>query len=199
MLEKAELKEKTITSIHPATPDDIPGILSIQKENLLKDQEQSADVAKEGFLIYPFTAEDLEEIISDNTKYKVNVAIENNEPIGYIAGYDLAQWQELKPDWKNSLQIDSEYKELLATSKVMYGRHIAVLKNHRGKGPELMEQTLNEAAATGYEYFLVEVLKEPIANKRSAAFVIKNGFNKIGQATDHQGFVWDIFLKKLID
>jgi GNAT superfamily N-acetyltransferase len=186
--------------IEDASVEDIENILTIQSQKIIIPEEEMAKpgVEESGFLVYPITNEELGEVVIDKENYIVKVAKENERTIGYIISYDMAEWEATHPNWFSRFKTTADYKELLKKRKVLYGRHIAVDENIStpGVGKDLLDFTLQEAVNRGYEYYVVEVLKEPIVNKRSANFVQKTGFALVGQLEDDKR-IWSVFLKDL--
>ncbi len=188
--------------VENAAQADIDAISSIQSERLIIP-ETNLDKSKTeegGFLVYPISNEELEELIRDGMSHMVKVAKLENKTVGYIISYDMKAWEAIHPDWFSRLQATTEEKTLLKNQPVLYGRHIAVDQhvNTSSKiGQKLLNATLEEAMQRGYVFYVVEVLKEPIANKRSANFVDKAGFRLIGETKDEKSRVWSVFVKNL--
>src|SRR3989338_209005 len=103
-----EGKER-ILEIKEAGLEDVLGIISVLKENLLPmellDKEKRdfylksvgkkiEDFSEKGFLVNSFSEEDLENVISDKEKHIILVAKENEEVVGYAMTYDLKNWRE---------------------------------------------------------------------------------------------------------
>lgn len=187
--------------IREASVEDVDRILAIQSEKLIvPEDEASAQHAKDnGFLVYALSAEELRGIIEDSESHIIKVAREGNQIVGYIISYDMQEWQELHPDWFSRLNAGENDKDDLSRDKVMYGRHIAVSDDalSPGLGRKLLTSTLEEAEKRGYHCYTVEVLKEPVANIRSANFVQKRGFELIGQNEDDKHRVWSVYLKEI--
>ncbi|MDP1689398.1 MAG: GNAT family N-acetyltransferase [bacterium] len=184
--------------VQNATIEDIENILTIQAQKIIIPKKEEQKAEDSGFLVYPIFAEELERALKDGENHVIKVAKEEGKVIGYIISYDLTEWTKTHPGWLSNFNTTEEYKEKLKERKVLYGRHIAVDKDisTSGVGKELLDSTLQEAINRDYEYFIVETLKKPIANRRSANFVQKMGFKLVGQTNDDDR-IWSVFLKDL--
>ena len=190
-------------SIQNASDEDVEGILTVQSQKIIIPElvkgAEKQELEENGFLVYPISAKEFKGIIEDNTNHIIHVAKEKDRVAGYIASYDMAKWEATHPDWFFRFDAAEEYKELLKKRKVLYGRHIAVDENISAVGKDLLDSTLQEAINRGYEYFIVEVLKEPLINKRSVKFCTKMGFKLVGQIEDKNNRIWSVFLKNLAE
>jgi predicted GNAT superfamily acetyltransferase len=195
-----------------ASSNDIQGILSVQKGNLLLEiapdvfsllkqgSKINEDVVKEigsrGFLIHALTEEELQRLISDRENIILLVTKENNEVDGYVLGYDINAWKKFKPEWEETVRVSEDIAELLGKEKILYLRHIARKGSAKGKGSKLMEMLINEAKSKGYKYIICEILEKPITNRASIEFHERWGFKKIGQVEEGH-LMWGLFLKSL--
>lgn len=184
--------------IQNATQEDIEKILAIQAQKIIIPENKEQEVEGGGFLVYPISAEELERALKADEKHVIKIAKEGDSVIGYIISYDLTEWTTTHPDWFSKFNATEDYREKLKERKVLYGRHIAVDEDISipGVGKELLDSTLQEAISRDYEYFIVEILKKPIVNRRSVNFVQKMGFKLVGQTNDGDR-IWSVFLKNL--
>jgi len=202
-------RDKQITTQY-ASSNDIQGILSVQKENLLsvkapnllseqgsETNEDTKEIEREGFLIHAVTQEELEKLITDKQNIILLVTKENDEVDGYALAYDLNIWKRFKPQWEKNIRVPQDMFELLSEEKILYLRHIARKKSAKGRGSRLMEMLINEARSRGYKYIICEILEKPITNKASIEFHQRFGFNEIGQVEENENFIWGLFIKKL--
>jgi len=199
MIKEPFEKEPLKPIIENASQKDVEEILAIQSQKVITPEKEieNKKIEEEGFLVYPISAEDLGKLFENKEKHIVKVARTENKIVGYIICYDLEEWKLAHTDWLSSLDVADEDKAFLKSKKILYGRHIAVDVAGASVGAGLLDVTFQEAVSRGYECFVVEILKEPIENKRSTGFVQKEGFRQVGQLTDKNNRVWSLFVKDL--
>lgn len=197
MSEKIEVF--TGSCVENASSADIEAILSVQAQKVTEPETANTALAESGFLVYPVSADELSEVLADGENHLLKVAREGCAITGYLLSYDMKKWETIHPGWISNLEIADSDREMLKKEKTLYGRHIAVAEQpvSAGTGKQLLDSTLQEAADRGYRLFVVEILEAPIRNIRSANFVQKAGFRRLGQSTDQNDRIWSVFLKDL--
>lgn len=213
-----ENKEQPVLDIKEAETEDIAGIISILKENLLPreilDREKRGpylkntgkkieDFSEKGFLVKAFSEEELKNIIQDRENHITLIAQENDNIVGYAMTYDLKDWRKHNPDWEKLIEfIDKEEGKLLEKENILYFRHIATkqFSKIKGVGAKLEYKIFFEAKQKGYEEIIGEALEHPIENKASLDFHKKIGFKKIGTIKEFENeLVWGLYKKDLKD
>ncbi len=186
-----------------ASPEDIQGILLVQKENLLSLTEKKPErlekkrLEKKGFLIHEVSAEELNKLISDKENSLVLVAKEGDEIRGYVLSYDLELWKSIKPQWEETVKISESKRKFLNEEKILYLRHIAREAKAKGTGAKLMRALINEARLRKYYAIIAEILEKPITNQVSIEFHKRFGFEEIGKVEEGNNLTWGLFLKNL--
>lgn len=212
-----ENKERA-TKIKEAEIEDIVGIISILKENLLPNEllnketrdiylrntgKKIEDFSAKGFLVHSFSEEDIKNILLDKENHITLIAKENDDIVGYAITYNLENWRKCKPDWEKTIEIiDKEENPMLKKEKVLYFRHIATkhFSKNKGVGAMLEYKVFFEAKQKGYEEIIGEALEYPIENKASLDFHKKIGFKKIGTIKEFGNeLVWGLYKKDLKD
>jgi GNAT superfamily N-acetyltransferase len=186
--------------IQGASIENTEAILDIQSQKIIIPEEEveNIEAQQNGFLVYPILDDELKEVIKDRENNIVKIAKAEGNTIGYIISYDIRKWIATHPDWFSRFSPSNESKTLSQNEKILYGRHIAVDEKYMktGVSKALLNSTLQEAVSHGYRYFVVEILKEPIENKRSINFVESMGFESIGELKDGDR-IWSVYLKDL--
>ncbi len=72
-------------------------------------------------MLKAFTSDELRTAITDAKNHIVLVASQTGKIFGYALSYDL---YHLQPDWLEIINVSQEIKNILATEKVIYHRHI---------------------------------------------------------------------------
>jgi len=210
-----EGKER-ILEIKEAGLEDVLGIISVLKENLLPmellDKEKRdfylksvgkkiEDFSEKGFLVNSFSEEDLENVISDKEKHIILVAKKNDEIVGYALTYDLEAWRERKPDWEKTVELINKTEgQMFENKKVLYFRHIVTKQfpKNKGIGATLEYKIFSAAKQKGYKEIIGEALEYPIENKASIDFHRKIGFKKIGTVKESKNdLIWGLYKKDL--
>lgn len=179
-----------------ATRKHIAGILSVQKERLLKYKKRK-NLGRQGFLIYPKSQKWLQRAVADKRSSIVLVAREGETVAGYILAYDLKKWLSLKPEWEKGLKLQPKIWETLNKRKVIYGDHIARKKGYAGVGKNILMEFFRIAREKGYEFMAAEILEKPVKNIASISAHQKIGFKRAGTVFDKNNLVWGLYLKKL--
>ncbi|MCU0652791.1 MAG: hypothetical protein MUD10_00840 [Candidatus Pacebacteria bacterium] len=166
-----------------ASLDDVPGILAVQKENLVPSADQNAlklgELAHKGFLLHPLGSQELEEAFADPDNL-VLVAKNGGCVCGYAITLDLLNWKKIQPAWEGSVVAPSEAKRFLRENKVLYLRHIARRPGFDRCGSKVMETLISEAGALGYGAIVAEILQAPAQNRMSTEFHQYHGFKMVG-------------------
>lgn len=198
--ESSPEKPRTEATIGNAGEEDINEILTIQAQKLVDPeniaQGDTQEIEEKGFLVYPLSKSELEELIKDPGNHIIKVAKKDGRVIGYLIAYDLDNWRELHPDWLNNLEGK---RDSLTQRRTLFGRHIAVDESETGSGigRALLEAVIFTGRTRDYQNFVVEVLDKPITNRKSTKFVERAGFKKIGQRQDGGLKVWSIYSLKI--
>lgn len=182
--------------IRSAELKDIPGILDVQKDLLLKNKTlKSAE--KEGFLVYPLKEEELKDVINSK-KYFLVVVEDGEKVVGYALAYDLNDWRRKKLRWDKHAIVLPKVRTHLLTDKILYLRHVARKSEYSGVGEKLEEKIYSLAKDSGFKYVVAEILEMPILNKKSKEAHEKRGFTKIGQTDCFDGNFWGLYEKELV-
>ncbi len=196
---KPELLQEVV--IENASEKDAEEIWEIQSQKIIVPEQvvEKEKFEHSGFLVYSLSTQELKQILSDKENHIIKVAKRGGNIVGYIISYDMIEWIKTHHDWFDRFKSQEEQKRFIQQNKVLYGRHIAIKNdiNNIGISKNLLSSTFEEATAHGYKYYVVEVLKQPLENKASNKFVLKNGFNLIGQIEDENNRIWSVFLKDL--
>jgi GNAT superfamily N-acetyltransferase len=178
-----------ICTIAPATFTDIPGMQIVLEQNLIRNKPDIdlTQLAAQGFLVNPITAEEFNDAITHPAQNIVLVAKQNAEVIGYIIGHDSAIAH---------LHITPIIQKLLSTGKVLYHRHIARKSNYKGVGKKLLQALLEQAATKGYQYVICKIVHGPWHNKVSIAVHQQLGFELIDTGSE-SNFEFGLYSKKL--
>lgn len=166
--------------IKKAEAKDIPGIIFILEQNLISHQkvQNIKNLEQTGFLINGFSSDDAKSAIKDEDNFIFLVSTENDDVIGYAIGCNI---KILKPIFQEELSsISSEIRDMIASKKILYLRHIAkkINKNNVGKG--LLQHLSEYSKHVSYKYIICVIAEKPIQNKASKKFHEKNGFICIG-------------------
>ncbi len=175
--------------------EDIPGILEVQKDLLLKNKT-IVSAKKEGFLVYPIKEEELEEIILSESVFLI-VAEDKRDIVGYILAYDLEDWRKIKPKWDKRILVIPKVKDHLNKDKIIYFRHVARKFSYAGVGFKLEENIYLLAKNKGFKWAIGEILERPLINEESKKAHEERGYIKIGQADYLDGNFWGLYEKEL--
>lgn len=181
--------------IRQAEYSDIPGILKVQNDFLLKNQTiKSAE--KNGFLVYPVKEEELEDVINSSEHF-LFVAIDDGEVAGYILAYPLEEWRNIKMKWNKRIIVSPKTRDHLDNDKIIYLRHIARNINYPGIGARLEAEVYTSAKEKAYRFIVAEILELPISNETSKKVHEERGYIKIGQANYLDGNFWGLYEREL--
>lgn len=180
-----------------AQPDDVEGILSVQKDNLLSSIEEAKKFRKRGFLIHALEAGELAKLILDRENNLVLVAKEKDGIDGYALAYNLRAWKNIKPQWEKTVNCPENVRELLLRKNVLYLRHIARKTTTEKIGRKLIAVLISEAMSRNYDAIIAEILVNPVVNEASTEFHEYYGFNKVGEVKECEKITWGLFLKNL--
>jgi len=179
--------------------DDIHGVLSVQKINILSQPSlNNKQLPLEGFLVYPTSSNDLQQAINDPNNHILLVAKnDQGEVVGYVLSYSLNSWRHYKPQWDNMVDIDQKYKKIF-NQKTLYVKHIARKPIYKGVGSLLEIELLKRANGNGYQNIIAEIIETPIPNDISTVFHKNFGYVKIGIINDlSNNRVWGLYQKSL--
>lgn len=182
--------------VREAEVEDIPGIISILQQNLISNKKETNSelLAKTGFLINPFSFEDAKSAITDIDNFIFLVSIENSEVIGYTVACNV---QKLNADFQKELSTASlEVRNIIASEKSLYLRHIAKKTDVAGVGKELLKKLFETSNKQNYTAIICVIAEKPIQNKASKKFHEKNGFACMGYYQSEKK-IFGIYLKKL--
>lgn len=204
------------TEVREAEIEDVAGIISILKENLLPSEllnketrdlylkntgKKIEDFSTKGFLVHSFSEEELKNILFDKENHITLIAKENDDIVGYAMTYSLENWRRCKPDWEKTVElIDKEKDSLFKKEKVLYFRHVATKRfsKNKGVGAMLEYKVFFEAKQKGYRKIIGEALEYPIENRASLDFHKKIGFKKIGTIKESENeLIWGLYKKDL--
>lgn len=178
----------------PAEFANIPGIMAVLEENLIANKKGASGLEKTGFLIHPFTTEELKKSIEDKINHITLISIEDDEVIGYAMGCNIKQ---LKPHSQEKLAGASpELANSMFSEKVFYYRHIAKKTNKRQVGKRLLASLLEMAKQQNYHSVICQIAQHPLKNIASIAFHSKFGFKYVGKIQDGD-YILGIYLKSL--
>jgi len=86
-----------------ASLDDIPGILEVQKMNLISLEKNSPEELEKlcafGFLIHALKEDELAGLVNDKVDNIIFVARNGLDICGYALAYNLEKWKKLNPEW----------------------------------------------------------------------------------------------------
>ena len=181
--------------IRPAKIEDIPGILEIQNDFLLKNKSIKA-AEKEGFLVYSIKEDELKNMISSGNLF-LFVAVSNGKVIGYASACSLEDWRKSKVKWDKRIIVSPKIRDHLYTDRIIYLRHIARNLNYPGVGAQLEEKIYAIAKEKGFKFVVGEILELPLSNEKSRKIHEERGYVKIGQANYLDGNFWGIYEKEL--
>ena len=96
-----------------AKKEDAAGIISVLQEDLVINKAKK-DIAKEGFLVYPFDLKEIKKWVSAK-KCIILIAkdYQKKNVVGYTLGYNLLFWKKLKARWYGGISAHKEIKSLL--------------------------------------------------------------------------------------
>lgn len=189
------MKQNQEVTIRHASEQDIPGILAVQKNFLLRRNEDKS-VERRGFLVYPLKAEELRGIIKKDS-IGLFVAVSSGKVVGYALSYDLEEWKKHKPHWYSEINVEPDVKAHLAHEKVLYFRHIARNEDFPTAGSKLEEQTYRFARERGFEAVVAEISERPYSNEISKRVHEGRGFKRIGKIEYEDGYTWGLYEKDL--
>jgi len=190
-----------------ATKADIKSILDIQRENSLSNlvgQREKDEIEKSGFLVHMLSEEELESLIDNPEKVVTVVYKRDGKVLGYAIGYDMKLWQELKPEWIDSIKFLEGFS-LEDLEGSVYFRHVAKTSEAGvGVGAKLSVGLVKISEERGFNRILGEILEEPYINRPSLQLHTnpnpKMSFFKIGEIDEKyegENYRWGLFEKKL--
>lgn len=188
--------------IDDANIDDIPGIMAVQLSQIKKPEELAPDDAKQGFLVYKVSEEDLKTLIAGDIRHVIKVARKNGAVIGYFIAYDMKYYLHQHPEWINEFQENSgvDMKQKFQGPDVLFSKQLALSPSVKGTGlgEKLWEAVYHDAAALGFKYEVGEVLAEPIRNTAMESLVFgKLKFNLSGYRTDKNNRKWSVITRAI--
>lgn len=183
--------------IDDANIADIPGIMAIQLTKIKKPEELEPEAAKQGFLVYKVSEEELRTLIAGDIKHIIKVARKNGGIIGYFIAYDMKYYLHQHPEWINEFEENSggDMKQKFQGPDVLFSKQLALSSSAKGTGlgEKLWEAVYQNAAALGFKYEVGEVLAEPIRNTAMESLVFgKLKFNLAGYRTDKNNRKWSV-------
>lgn len=184
--------------IKPAEITDIPGILTIVEQNLIRNKQQHdlAQLAMGGFLVNPITSAELTTAILHPELNIILIAKQNIEIMGYTAGHALELWRKQDIHWDSHVRVSPQIQKILTTEKILYHRHIARKINTKGIGLKLMQILLEQAKTRQYRYIVCKIVHHPWHNAVSIKFHEQLGFFLAGTGNE-ENFDFGLYLKKL--
>jgi len=163
-------------TVSPAHFADIPGILTVLKQNLIGPTNPFTPSSENtGFLIHSFTAEEVAEWIKDEENAIVLVSKKaDGVVVGYAVSFNLEKLPQYLQD--KFLAAISNIDKLSPSTKILYYRHIAKTPGEKQIGKALLESVLHKANLQNYQYVVCQIVHEPVFNLVSAEFHKKMGF-----------------------
>lgn len=144
------------TEVKEAEIEDIVGIISVLKENLLPSEflnketrdlylkntgKKIEDFSTKGFLVHSFSEEELKDIILDKENHITLIAKENDDIVGYAMTYNLENWRKCKPNWEKTVDLIDEEKTSFLKKKRYY--ILDILQPNDFLKTKALEQYLN--------------------------------------------------------
>lgn len=169
------------TTVHFAQKQDLIGMLAILNINLISDKKihriNKKQVEANGFLVGPFTADEIATHLVSTENHIILVAREEDLVTGYLISYDLCRVSDgLYKEFTSFPEIDKVQDK----KKILYYRQVAKLPGKENIGSKLLQKMLDEAKEKGYEMVVCRVVHKPFQNKISIAFHKKFGFKFLG-------------------
>ena len=174
-----ENREKLVAQF--ALEEDLAGMIEVLNKNLIADKKlheiNKDNLEANGFLVGPFTAEEISNHLAATEKHVILVLKEEKRVIGYLISYDIQQVNEnLYKEFLSFPEIDA-FKD---KKKILYYRQIAKLPGKDGVGSTLLKKMLEEAKTMGYEAIVCRIVHKPLRNKISIGFHEDFGFKCLG-------------------
>lgn len=192
----SNISDKTTNFIvKKADIENIPGILSVLENNLIKNKRNIATTTLEeqGFLIHGFNFDDVKSAVHDKN-FSVLVALEGDHVIGYTIGCSL---DKLKIELKNKIcSASSELEKIISSNKIFYHRHIAKEVHKKGIGKQLLQSQMDIIKKLGYQNIICQIAHKPFQNTVSLALHEKFGFTSMGFLVDGD-YTLGVYLKNL--
>lgn len=190
------------SKIDDAKIEDIPGIMELQMSQIKKPEQLTQEDAKQGFLVYEVSKEELITLITGDIKHVVKVARKNNKVMGYFIAYDMNYYLQQHPEWINEFEENSpgDMKQKFQGSDILFSKQLALNSGVKktGLGEKLWEAVYQDAVALGFRYEVGEVLAEPIRNTAMETLVFnKLKFNFAGYRTDKNNRKWSVITRTL--
>lgn len=180
-----------------ATEADLEGMLQVLKANLISNKKfnqiNKNKVEASGFLIGPFTADEILYHLQENKSSIILTLKEEERVVGYLISYALDQVNENLFEEFNSF---SEISVVADKSKILYYRQIAKLPGKENVGKQLANKMLEEAKKLGYKMVVCRIVHEPFYNKVSTNFHQNLGFNLLGTVKNNN-ITLGVYLKNL--
>lgn len=185
-----------------ANTDDIPGIIELQMSQIKKPERLTQEDAKQGFLVYEVTREELMTLITGDIKHIVKVARKNGNVMGYFIAYDMNYYLQQHPEWINEFEENSpgDMKQKFQGPDVLFSKQLALnsVAKKTGLGEKLWEAVYQDAVALGFRHEVGEVLAEPIRNTAMETLVFgKLKFNLAGYRTDKDNRKWSVITRTI--
>ena len=177
---------------------DLDGMLAVLKKNLIADKKlheiDKNNVEANGFLVGPFTAEEISNHLAATEKHVILVLIEEERVIGYLISYDLQQVDKtMYEEFVSFPEIDA-FKD---KKKILYYRQIAKLPGKANVGSTLLKKMLEEAKSMGYEAVVCRIVHQPLRNKISIGFHEDFGFKCLGMVKNDE-ITLGVYFKELV-
>ena len=188
--------------IDDAGIEDISWIMEIQRSQLKIPENLSKEEAKQGFLVYKVSEEELKTLITGDIKHIIKVAKENGNVVGYFIAYDMQYYLQQHPEWINEFKenLGGDMKQIFQGHDVLFSKQLTLssVAKKTGLGEKLWEAVYQDAVSQGFRYEVGEVLAEPIRNVAMESLVFgKLKFNLAGYRTDKNNRKWSVITRSL--
>ncbi len=184
--------------VYFASKSDLAGMLEVLKANLISNKKihhlNKNKIEASGFLIGPFTADEIVTHLEENQNPIILTVKEEERVVGYLISYALNQVNEkLYQEFTDFPEINN----IEDKSKILYYRQIAKLPGKENIGTKLIEKMLSEAKKLGYKMIVCRIVHEPFCNKISIGFHAKFGFKLLGEVQNNNNIKLGIYFNKL--
>lgn len=98
--------------------------MAIQLSQIKKPEELEPEDAKQGFLVYQISEEELKTLLTGDIKHIIKVARKNGAVIGYFIAYDMKYYLHQHPEWINEFEENPgvELKQKFQESNVLFSK-----------------------------------------------------------------------------
>ncbi len=186
-----------IKEIKLAELQHIPEILNILQQNLLSEKRDvpQDQLARTGFLINRFTADDITNAINDKENFIILITQEGPQVIAFATSCDM---KKLNTTYQAHLmETFAALDKIASSSKVLYLRQIAKTPGKKSVGKDLLLALIKEAKHQEYQYIFSNVVYAPIENKVSMSFHEKMSFDCLGTMQQDNNVLTKVYLKKI--